>query len=84
MDTAAETLLIVVSTTLAVFLVFGSIALFYIIRVAKRADRLAEKAENIAGSVESAASAFSKAAAPTAFLKVVNGIISSVKGKGKD
>jgi len=78
MDSAAEALLIIVSATLSGFLIVGIIAVIYIIRIAKRVDRITEHAENVAESMESAAETFRRTATPIAFLKVVGNIVDSV------
>lgn len=83
MDNASETLLIVVSTTLSVFLVLMSIAAFYFIRLTKRLDRIADKAENVADSVEAAASAFEKTATPMAVLNMIGNVVSQVQKRKK-
>ncbi|PJE65462.1 hypothetical protein COU91_01525 [Candidatus Saccharibacteria bacterium CG10_big_fil_rev_8_21_14_0_10_47_8] len=75
MNTAAETLLIIVSATLSVFLILLIIVAVYLISLLKRIRRIAEHAENVADSVESAASAFKKTASPLAALKVVGSIV---------
>lgn len=69
MDTAAEVLLIIVSSVLSVFLVLLSIALIYFIRLLKKADE-------VANSVESAATAVRRSASAAPFVKLINNIIS--------
>jgi len=75
MDAAADTLLIIVSSTLSVFLVLASIALIYFIKLLRSLQRISEKAENVADSVEAAAETFEKSARPIAVLKLVGNII---------
>lgn len=75
MDTAAETLLIVVSSVLSVFLILAIIALVYVIKILKQIRRISEKAENVAESVESAANTFEKTASPLAILKIIGSIV---------
>jgi predicted secreted protein len=86
MDTAAQWLLIIVSSVLSLFLIFMIIALVYFIKLIKEIRRLAEKADNVAGSVEAAAGAFERAASPLAVLKIIGNIIDQAskirKGKG--
>jgi sensor histidine kinase YesM len=75
MDSAAETLLIIVSSVLSVFLVVLIIAGIYFIKLLKQIRRLSDRAENVAESVESAAGAFEKAASPLAVLKIIGNIV---------
>lgn len=84
MDSAAETLLIVVSSVLSVFLVLLSIAAYYFIRVMKRLDRIVDKAENVADSVEAAASAFERTATPMAVINLISNIVSKTQKKKKE
>ena len=55
MDTAAETLLIIVSSVLSVFLILLSIALIYFIRLLKKADHVANTVESAASAVKQSA-----------------------------
>lgn len=72
---AAEILLIVVSTTLSVFLIVLIVALVYLIGILKQIKRITQRAENVADSVESAAQVFERSASPLALLKLVGEII---------
>ncbi len=78
MEDTAFWLLIVVSSTLAVFLLLASIALVFLIKLLSQLRRIAEKAENVAESVEAAAESFEKRANSLAILKMVTGIVDSV------
>ncbi len=62
MDTAAETLLIIVSSVVSVFLILLSVALIYLIKFLRRADHVAD-------SVESAADAIKKGAYAMPFVR---------------
>ncbi|KKU19895.1 MAG: hypothetical protein UX30_C0006G0025 [Candidatus Saccharibacteria bacterium GW2011_GWA2_46_10] len=75
MDTAAEVLLIIVSSVLAVFLIIAAFALIYAIRLMRRADQVAD-------SVESAASAVRKGAAAMPFIRLISAIVNR-RGRGK-
>jgi hypothetical protein len=75
MDTAAEVLLIIVSSVLSIFLIVLIIAGVYFVKVLKQVKKLTEHAENVAVSVESAAGAFEKAASPLAVLKIIGNIV---------
>jgi len=74
MDTAAEVLLIIVSTVLSVFLIIFSIALIYLIRLLKKAD-------DVANSVESAATAVKRSASAMPFVKLLTNIISRPRNR---
>lgn len=84
MDSAAETLLIIVSSVLSVFLVLLSVAAYYFIRVMKHLDRVVDKAESVADSVEAAASAFEKTATPMAVINLISNIVSKTHKKKKE
>lgn len=75
MDTASQTLLIIVSAVLAMFLIVSAIAVILFIRILNHVKKITERAEGIAGSMESAATAFEKAAGPMAVLKLIGNII---------
>jgi hypothetical protein len=85
-DSAAETLLIIVSATLSVFLVVAIITMILFIRLIKKLRIIAERADNVAQSVESAAESFEKRASSMAVLSMIANIVdkaSKVKrGKG--
>ena len=78
MEDTAFWLLIVVSSTLAVFLVLASIALIFFIKLLSSLRRISAKAENVAESVEAAAETFERSAKPMAVLKLVSNIADSV------
>jgi len=73
MDAAAEVLLIIVSATLAVFLIIFSIALIFLIRVFRRAADVAE-------SVESAATAVKRGVTAAPFIRIITKLVSKKKG----
>jgi hypothetical protein len=75
MDTAAEILVIIVSSVLAVFLIVLIIIAIYTVKILKQVRRITDRAENVAGSVEAAASAFERTASPLAMLKIISGIV---------
>lgn len=84
MDSAAETLLIVVSSVLSVFLALACVALVYLIRVLKRVNQMADKAEEMAEKVESAADAVKKSATAIPFIRLINKIVMLGNKRGKD
>jgi uncharacterized protein YoxC len=62
MDTAAEVLVIIVSTVLAIFLIVLIIVLLQANKLIKQVKRVTERAENVADSMEAAASAIAQKA----------------------
>jgi hypothetical protein len=75
MDTAAEVLLIIVSSVLAIFLVVLIVAAIYFIQVLKELRRITARAENVVGAVESAAVAVGRTVSPLAVFKLIGGIV---------
>lgn len=75
MDTAAEVLLIIVSSVLSVFLIVAVVAFIYVISVLRQVKRITQRAENVADSVESAAHVFERTASPLAVLKIIADIV---------
>lgn len=74
METAAEVLLIIVSSILAVFLVLLCITLISFIRFLRRADQMANQ-------VESAADAIRRSATAVPFVKLITNVISRANGR---
>lgn len=68
---AFQILVIILSVTLAIFLVLAIIATVYLIRLLKSANRISEKAEVIVENVEQAADNFARLAAPAAAAQAV-------------
>lgn len=83
MDDAAEILLIIVSSVLALFLVVTIVAIVYLIGILKQVKKITIQAENVVDSVESAAAAFERTASPIAILKIVGNIVSQVSRMNK-
>lgn len=75
MDTAAEILVIIVSSILAIFLIVLVVAVVYFVKILKQVRRITERAETVAGSVEAAASTFERAASPLAVIKIIGSIV---------
>lgn len=81
MDSAAQVLLIIVSSVLSVFLILLAIAAIYAIAVLKRVNQIVDRAENVADTMEAAARAFEKTAGPIAIIKLIANIVGSVRHK---
>jgi hypothetical protein len=75
MDNATETLLIIVSVTLTVFLIVLIIALLFLIKLFGQLRGIARQAQHVADSVESAAGTFQKAAPGLAALSMIANIV---------
>ncbi|MBX4190972.1 hypothetical protein KW794_02700 [Candidatus Saccharibacteria bacterium] len=75
MDTAAEILVIIVSSVLTIFLVILIIVLVQANKVIKQVKRVTARAENVADSMEAAAAAFERTASPLAIIKIIGNII---------
>lgn len=75
MNTTELVFLIILSTTLSIFLILFSVALGYLISILKQIKKIVERAENVAGTVESAAAAFERTASPLAILKLIGNIV---------
>jgi hypothetical protein len=78
MNTAAEVLLIIVSSVLAIFLLVCTIAVIKFIQVLRSLRHIAEQAEKIADSAEAVGEFFRKSAGPIAFSKFVSNIAETV------
>jgi K+-sensing histidine kinase KdpD len=67
-------LVIILSITLAVFLILAIIATVLIIRVLKHVNAISEKAELMADNLQEASKNFSKVAGPMAIVQALGGI----------
>lgn len=83
METAAETLLIIVSSTLAIFLVILCITAIYVIRVVKKVNLMADRAEHIASNVENAADAVKNTAAAMPLVRLIAKVVSVAQKRSK-
>jgi len=77
MNTAANILLIIVSATLAVFLIAAIIALVRINQILSDVRRIASKAEKIADKAEAVGEFFQRTAGPAAVAKLVSNVVES-------
>lgn len=68
---AFQVLVIILSVTLAIFLVLAIVATVYLIRFLQSANRISEKAEVIVENVEQATDNFARLAAPAAAAQAV-------------
>lgn len=83
METAAETLLIIVSSVLALFLIILSVAAIYLIRLVKRVNQMADRAEHMASSVENAAEAIKNTAVAFPLVRLITKVVSVTHKRSK-
>jgi uncharacterized membrane protein len=78
MDFAFKLLVIIVSSTLTVFLIVAIVAGVHFVKLLKSFRRIADKAEKLATSAEAVGDFFKKSAGPAAFGKFVANIADTV------
>lgn len=71
MDTAAQVLLIIVSSVLAIFLIVLIVVGVFFIKVLKEVRRITSKAETVVNSIESAG----RRVSPVAVFRLIGGIV---------
>lgn len=81
MNGAEHILVIVLSIFLAIFLLLGIIVLVLTIKILKHLRNITERAESIADKAEAVSSFVGKAAGPMAIVKLVTGIVESVRSQ---
>lgn len=79
MNTAANILLIIVSSVLSLFLILTIIALVKFIQVLHSLKHIAAQAEKLADSAEAVGEFFRKSAGPMALGRLVSNVIESVR-----
>jgi hypothetical protein len=73
-----DVLVVILSITLAVFLVLGIVVLVYVLKIVKSVKRVVAKAEQVADNVEAMTAVLERTATgPGAVLKTVAGIINN-------
>jgi len=79
-----DILVIVLSVTLAIFLLVGIILTIGLIKLVKKLRDITDKAEEIVGDVEAVSGFFRKTAGPVAITGLISNIVSTVADfKGK-
>jgi len=78
-----DILVIILSITLAIFLILAIVFTIYLIRIARKVDEITDKAKSAVSSVEAAAKIFEKSAAPAAFSRIVANIVESFSDRKK-
>jgi len=80
-DTAYQVLVIILSVTLAIFLVLAIIATSLTIRLLRKANRVADSAESVANDIEELSTQLKQAAGPAAALRVIMGAAQGLRRK---
>lgn len=83
MENAAEILVVVLASFLALFLLLAIVVSIKLIQILNYFKRIAEKAEAIADKAETAASFFSKAAGPAVIGNLIANITEAVTKRNK-
>lgn len=73
-----DILVIILSVTLAIFLVLAIVATISMIKLISSVRRIAAKGEQVIDTAEQAAETFAKAAGPISFIKAVSNIVDTV------
>ena len=81
MDTASEVLVIIVSVTLAIFLILASVATVKLIQILNHVKHITEKGEKLADTAEAVGHFFQVSAGPAALAKLVANIAHSFTTK---
>ncbi len=80
---AFEILVIILSITLAVFMVLAIILTFNFIKISQTVRSIVNKADSVMDDVESAAEFFKKTSVPIGITSLVANIVSKVTGENK-
>ena len=86
MTSAEQTLVIILSSFLAIFLILAITVAILAIKLLNKLRGIADNAESITANIEAASDSFRSAAGPLAFSKIIGsiyGMYRGVKGKGK-
>lgn len=82
-DTSMKILVIILSVTLAVFLILGIVFTIKLIQIVSALKRITVKAEDIVDKADEAATLFKNAAAPVAISRLISNITDLVSRKDK-
>lgn len=80
-DTAYGVLVIILSVTLAVFLILAIIAMILTVRLLKKANKVADSAESVASDLGAFSAQLKQAAGPAAALRVILGAAQGLRRK---
>lgn len=81
MENAEQILVIILASALALFLVLAIVAAAKVIQILNHLKAITEKAEQIADKAEAVSEFFSKAAGPSAVVKLFANVVESLKQK---
>lgn len=83
MDAAAEILVIIVSSVLAIFLIIGIILGIYLIKLSAEIRKIAKTAQNTVNHIDNAIVGVSRLASPAFAAGLVTQLIKKITKKGK-
>lgn len=83
METAAEILVIILSTFLAFFLLLGVILTIYLIKITRKIRKITDSAEKTVSNVEHTVSGIAKAVSPMFVASVVKKYVDKIKKEVK-
>jgi hypothetical protein len=83
MEHAQEILVIIVSSLLSLFLIFGIIVLVLAIKLVRAVRNVVGKAEHVIDSAEAATEFIKNASGPLAVLKLIRNIVKTVEKRRK-
>lgn len=78
MNTTEQALLIILSGTLAIFLILSIAIAIKVLQILKHVRAIVEKAESIADKAEAVSEFFQNTAGPTAVVKLISNIFQSI------
>lgn len=78
LNTAQQFLVIVLSTTLAIFLVLAIVAIIFIIRLLSTLRRVADRAERVAQSAEAVGDMIKNVAGPATIMRLARTVFEAV------
>jgi len=79
MDNATQTLVIIVSSVLTIFLIASIVAVIKIIQILNYIKQISAKAEKVADAAESVGEFFQKTAGPAAIAKLIGNVAHSFR-----
>lgn len=84
MDDATQTLVIINSVVLIIFLIVSLVALYYAIKIMRRIDRITEKTEIAVANLEEAAQQMKAAATPLGIGRALGSMLSNRTRRGSE
>ena len=84
LSTVQQIILVILASTLAIFLIVGIVIGVLIIKVMKHIRRITEKAEAIADKADSVTTFFQQSAGPAAIAKLISNIVHNMKDSKQD